>query len=239
MQSLVPTALSLLSAGANQYNLSRTVTSTSLYSPTELSAFEYRVDVLRGLGLSYVEEPNPISAFVNDAVELTPTIGKLVEFDNLEKAGVHESESEGTMRRSIPAVVKELLAFEAKVKTITAREDRDKEKVVAAMPAKRAGASPSPKKVKEAAPKTPIAAPKVVSPTPPPVSFLAQKAAKAKSAKKARRAQAVGITRDKTVKVKSHTGSGVEISEVVKFKHQKGFTQAVKIKSKMSDFVLG
>ncbi|KAL3810852.1 hypothetical protein ACHAXA_005852 [Cyclostephanos tholiformis] len=56
-------------------------------------------------------------------------------------------------------------------------------------------------------------------------NFLGLRATKAKEAKLSNRAAKVGFDRSKKIKL-SNTGSGVEISKVIRFKYQKGFTQA-------------
>ena len=67
-------------------------------------------------------------------------------------------------------------------------------------------------------------------------NFLNIGAAKAKEAKSARRAPRVGFDRSKKVKL-SNTGSGVELSKVIRFKYLKGFTQAVRAPCQMEDLM--
>jgi len=67
-------------------------------------------------------------------------------------------------------------------------------------------------------------------------NVLGFRAAKAKEVKTARRAVNVGFDRSKTTKL-SNTGSGVEISKVIRFKYQKGFTQAVRAPCQMEDLL--
>jgi chromosome transmission fidelity protein 18 len=67
-------------------------------------------------------------------------------------------------------------------------------------------------------------------------NFLNIGAAKAKEAKSARRAARVGFDRSKKVKL-SNTGSGLELSKVIRFKFQKGFTQAVRAPCQMEDLM--
>ena len=60
--------------------------------------------------------------------------------------------------------------------------------------------------------------------------------AKAKKAKTDRRAARVGFDRSKKVKL-SNSGSGVEMTKVVRFKYQKGFTQAVRAPCQLEDLL--
>jgi len=64
-------------------------------------------------------------------------------------------------------------------------------------------------------------------------------AAKAKAARNARKAAQIGVDRTKkSAKKYSNTGSGVPIEEVIRFKYQKGFTQAVRLPCSKSDFTI-
>lgn len=65
-------------------------------------------------------------------------------------------------------------------------------------------------------------------------NFLAIGAKKAKAARYARNAARVGAQTLRQEKL-SHTGSGKLLSEVVRLKFVKGFTQAVKIPCRMDD----
>ena len=55
-----------------------------------------------------------------------------------------------------------------------------------------------------------------------------------KEAESAARAARVGFDRMKKVKL-SNSGSGVEITKVIRFKYQKGFTQAVHAPCQLED----
>ena len=71
-----------------------------------------------------------------------------------------------------------------------------------------------------------------------PSTFLAKMAGRSKKSKNARRAAAVGFSAKKSKReMLAHTGSGELLKDVCKFKHQKGFTQAVRVASKMEDFM--
>jgi chromosome transmission fidelity protein 18 len=67
-------------------------------------------------------------------------------------------------------------------------------------------------------------------------NFLGKRAAKAKEAKSLKRAALVGFDRSKKTKF-SNTGSGVELSKVIRFKYQKGFSQAVRAPCPLEDLI--
>jgi len=67
-------------------------------------------------------------------------------------------------------------------------------------------------------------------------NFLGLGAAKAKAARTARKAALVGFDKSKRLKV-SNSGSNIPLNQVVRFKYQKGFTQAVRTPCKMEDIV--
>ena len=71
-----------------------------------------------------------------------------------------------------------------------------------------------------------------------PQNFLGIGAAKAKASRSARKAALVGFDRAKKKKKISNTGSGVPLDEVLRFKYQKGFTQAVRLPCSRDDFTL-
>ena len=167
-----------------------------------------------------------------------------------------EAGSPPSFSTNLPVSMMEMLSYEAKVSTL-----RDKEKRLPLSPS-----GPDAKvytKAKSAIPSTPVveisndsavarkrdagSKENVAAITPNRrlqeatsvnASFLAAKAAKSKSAMKARRRRDVGLNerRSKAVKL-SHNGTGVPLDCVVKFKHHKGHTQAVKIVGRMSDFL--
>jgi hypothetical protein len=63
-------------------------------------------------------------------------------------------------------------------------------------------------------------------------------AAKAKALRSKRKAAGVGFDRTKKKIKCSNTGSGVPMDEVIRFKYQKGFTQAVRLPSSKDDFTI-
>jgi hypothetical protein len=66
-------------------------------------------------------------------------------------------------------------------------------------------------------------------------NFLGLGAAKAKAARTARKAALVGFDKkSKTVKV-SNSGSNVPFNQVIRFKYQQGFTQAVRTTCRIED----
>ena len=70
-------------------------------------------------------------------------------------------------------------------------------------------------------------------------NFLGVGAARAKAARSARKAAQVGYGKGpKKAKKLSNAGSGVPLEEVIRFKYQKGFTQAVRIPCNKNDFTI-
>lgn len=65
-------------------------------------------------------------------------------------------------------------------------------------------------------------------------NFLGLGAAKAKAARTARKAALVGFDKSKTLKV-SNSGSNVPFQQVIRFKYQQGFTQAVRTPCRIED----
>lgn len=136
-------------------------------------------------------------------------------------------------RKRVPPVLRELLAHGATVAALRERE-------VDARADKETNASDGSKDQvqKQDAAKPSIPKPNEVKSEKRQVArnFLNIGAAKAKEAKSARRAARVGFDRSKKVKL-SNTGSGVELSKVIRFKFQKGFTQAVRAPCQMEDLM--
>ena len=60
------------------------------------------------------------------------------------------------------------------------------------------------------------------------INFLDIGAVRARAARNARKVAQAGFGRAKKIKL-CHSGSGRPLSEVVRFKYQKGFTQAVRV----------
>lgn len=67
-------------------------------------------------------------------------------------------------------------------------------------------------------------------------NFLGLGAQKAKAARMARKAALVGFDKSKRLKV-SNSGSEIPLNQVIRFKYQKGFTQAVRTPCKIEDIV--
>lgn len=200
------------------------------------------MDTLRALGLTYVKDQGDSFDYSNaattDNVRLEPEIDKLVKYEEMEHSG----------RQSIPPLLKELLAHGA---SVAAMRERERESQIAQQEAAAAmlgeKEKQKPPHVETAAAKAPEKKLPSITPKKQPVkagsnssaakNFLGFRAAKAKQAKTAARAARAGHTNN-TKKVKlSNSGSGVEISKVVRFKYQKGFTQAVRAPCQLEDLL--
>lgn len=231
VSDVVPYGLWLLSAGDGKYSLSKPVSSVDILSSEEKVAFSSHVATLRALGLTYMKDDRAYNDFKpNNApaenVRLEPDIDKLVKFEHVEGGYA-------VTRKRVPPVLRELLAHGATVAALRERE-------VDARADKETNASDGSKDQvqKQAAAKPSIPKPNEVKAEKRQVArnFLNIGAAKAKEAKSARRAARVGFDRSKKVKL-SNTGSGVELSKVIRFKFQKGFTQAVRAPCQMEDLM--
>jgi len=256
VSDVLPYGLWLLSAGDGKHSLSRPVSSVDILSDEERVAFGAHVATLRALGLTYVKDErtdydNRDAASGGDNVRLEPEIDKLVKFED---AGDDAANDGVRRRKEIPTSLKELLAHGAAVAAMRERESD------ARMAQKEAAAAAEEKKVAPKS-KAKAIAPKVAEKsalagtTPkkqPPAkaglntsaakNFLGLRAAKAKAARTAQRAARVGLSDNRSTgsskKVKlSNTGSGVELSKVIRFKYQKGFTQAVRAPCQLEDLL--
>ena len=238
VSDVIPYGLWLLSAGEGKNTLSRPVSSVDILSAEEKLAFSAHVATLRALGLTYVKEDVAFNHFKSphtsdENIRLEPDIDRLVRFEDV-------GDGFALGRQDIPPLLKELLAHGA---TLAALRERESE----------AKAHETVEKPKEAVqPKEDTLTTKIheklMSTKPEKVAnqtssnsqvaknFLGVRAAKAKEAKTARRAERVGFDRSKKIKL-SNTGSGVELSKVVRFKYQRGFTQAVRASCQLEDLL--
>lgn len=69
-------------------------------------------------------------------------------------------------------------------------------------------------------------------------NFLGIGAAKVKAARNARKAAQIGFDRSKNSIKVSNTGTGVPLDQVLRFKYQKGFTQAVRLPCTKKDLLM-
>jgi chromosome transmission fidelity protein 18 len=259
ISDFIPYCLWILSAGYGSVALNRAVSSLDILNKFEKTAFEHHVGTLRALGLTYVKSED--NSFGGDSragprrggMRLEPEIDLLAKFEGLNL---------NKRRKQIPSVLKELLAHGANLEEMRERErasltNAEDETVPpsSSVPkeSKKAqgdanGFSPSktttsikdttntdadtsktpPSKAESSNKRTPAATAK---------NFLGIGAANAKKAKTARKAALVGFNRSNKRAKLSHSGSGRPLHEVIKFKYQKGFTQAVRVPCQMEDLL--
>ena len=257
ISDFIPYCLWILSAGYGSVALNRAVSSLDILNKFEKIAFDHHVGTLRALGLTYVKSED--SSFGGDGgtgpkrggMRLEPEIDLLSKFEGLNL---------NKQRKQIPFVLKELLAHGANLEEMRERErassaNNEDEGVPSSAPEKSKETqgegnsfSPSktttsikdttntdtdnsktpPSKVELSTKRTPAATAK---------NFLGIGAAKAKKAKTARKAALVGFNRSNKRAKLSHSGSGRPLNEVIKFKYQKGFTQAVRVPCQMEDLL--
>ncbi|GMH67839.1 hypothetical protein TrST_g13520 [Triparma strigata] len=248
VSDLVPAALNMLAASTGTNSLNRVVSTVTMFNKVEKKSFDQKVAILRTLGLTYVRADQ--SGIVDDGVMgdemvLSPRINKLVNFRGSEE------------RREIPNVTREMVAYEAKVVGMRLREGNaaeftrfkeadekggkvaEEEKKEMQVKAAKENTQPPFTSPKGKPPLAKPQAPRSAEVTPPKATtFLTSLAGLSKKAKNARRAASVGFAERKSKSKKlSHSGSGELLDHVIKFKHQKGFTQAVRVSSKMEDFM--
>lgn len=233
---VIPYSLWLLSAGDGKHSLSKPVSSVEMLSAEEKLAFSAHVATLRALGLTYVKEDFGFSNVrnfdngSNENVRLEPEIDKLVKFEGIDD----------TDRKQVPALLKELLAHGATVaalreRELEAKEAQDAGEKVALKKDRPKEVSPSKLTKSSTTPSKSLLKPKTGNNSAA-KNFLGKRAAKAKEAKSAKRAARVGFDRSKKTKF-SNTGSGVELSKVIRFKYQKGFSQAVRAPCPLEDLL--
>lgn len=241
VSDVIPYGLWLLSAGDGKNALSRPVSSIDILSSEEKLAFSAHVATLRTLGLTYVKEDGGFNNFKFNSApaenfRLEPEIDKLVKFDDI-------SDGYSVERKHVPPMMKELLAHGATVAALRERES-EKKAALEAISENAVAMDTEKPPPQDALAKKQLTPPKSVSSKPEKhkantsvaKNFLGVRASKAKEAKTARRAARVGFDRTKKVKL-SNTGSGVELTKVIRFKYQKGFTQAVRAPCQMEDLV--
>uniref|UniRef100_A0A7S1YYE2 Uncharacterized protein n=1 Tax=Ditylum brightwellii TaxID=49249 RepID=A0A7S1YYE2_9STRA len=249
---VVPYSLWLLSAGEGNCSLTRAVSSVGIMSKNEKIAFESHVAILRALGLTYVKADDVRGGEANmngripeeKVMRLEPEIDQVARFSE-------STVPEGQQRKEIPSALKELLAHGANVEKIREREQaaaRNEEMSKIGQEGfksgldlfKKARVTQEPKAIAKQTLKRPLEEPQSI---PSPSSkrnnknnFLGIGASRAKAARTKRKAMNVGFDRTKKVKL-SNSGSGLPMTKVIKFKYQKGFTQAVRQPCLVEDLI--
>lgn len=260
VSDFIPYCLWILSSGFGSVALNRAVSSMDILNKYEKVAFDHHVGTLRALGLTYVKADDTNvggdsgGGFKRGGMRLEPEIDIISKFKGLAVK----------RRKEIPSVLKELLAHGANLEEMRERERAAKDEATASSAISKPNATAtatstttvgissfSPSKRSTAIKDTTNTEDKSVSSETPPSknetkakrtpaatskNFLGIGAAKAKKAKTARKAALVGFDRSKRMKL-SHSGSGRPLNEVVKFKYQKGFTQAVRVPCQMEDLL--
>jgi hypothetical protein len=244
VSEVIPFALWMLSAGTASNSLSRPVSSIDILNRAERLSFASHIATLRALGLTYVAESNPAGSFNSAALDvemrLEPAIDTLSKFGGF-KVPVDQQ------RRSIPSSMKELLAHQAHLEGMRLREQKSPSKeatVSLKSPLPKENRPPLLMSPADRKREIPLKKTTVHEPVPKPAlnppsevkNFLVIGAVKAKTAKSKRKAALVGFDRSKKFK-KSNSGSGVPFNQIVRFKYQKGFTQAVRTCCRMEDLM--
>lgn len=239
---IVPYSMWLLSAGEGSSNgLTRCVTSTDMLNASEKKSFFAHVSTMRVLGLTYVStDNNNNDATKNDdrdtynnnsvgSIRLEPEIDRVVQFKHLDRS---------LLRKKIPDVIKELIAHSVHL-------DKFKDGGDAKGGSHQVEKRNAPIDIHFVVKATEsIVVPATISEKcPSPTinttvkNFLGLNANKAKAARKARTAAIVGFEKASKKQKVSHSGSGVPLCQVLRFKYQKGFSQAVRVPCKIEDLI--
>lgn len=232
---IIPYIMWILSAGTASSSLSRPVSTMDILNRAERIAFASHVVTLRALGLTYVPDVNPgdiHSVALSMEMKMDPAIDTLAKFSGFKVP-------EGQKRGYIPSVMKELLAHQAHLESMRVRDSATPQENVDTVktPALKLNRPPSGVSTQDHEAKCLKGTLKVIlKPTSVAKNFLVIGASKAKTAKCKRKAALVGFDRSKKFK-KSNSGSGVSFNQIVRFKYQKGFTQAVRTCCRMEDLM--
>jgi len=262
ISDMLPYCLRLLSAGSGNGSLMRPVSSIDLLTKEERAAFDAHVNMLRALGLTYVKEDDENTKFGAETINmrLEPEIDKISRYQGASKSRGDVPHLLKTLlaHATNVAVMRENDTAKSSDKKSVANEV---EVTLKTASAGKATASPQGKATKrngddsvDKVEKKKIKA-KAVSPVFFSAivlcnafifslyvlfvqNFLGVGAAKAKAARTARKAVQVGFDRSKDRVKLSNTGSGVPLDQVIRFKYQKGFTQAVRLPCNKNDLIL-
>jgi len=264
-EEFIPLTLWVLSAGGGSASLSRPASSIDILTKMEQDTANNHVAVLCALGLTYKvdhEQHNGgVSSFRASTSEmrLDPPIHRLVEYKFLNHpGGLYRKEIPNKMKEllahqvlldgfrirdgssSEPTSLKKDEQSKLKEsnsggesKTPTTKQVKSANKESLFSPAK-----VTPRKLDQIAASVTVPASKRTKTTPSPTAgnFLGIAAKKGKAAKSARRAATLGLNRSSSQKLKlAHTGSGFLLSNVVRMKYVKGFTQAVRTPCRLND----
>ncbi|GFH61721.1 hypothetical protein CTEN210_18197 [Chaetoceros tenuissimus] len=241
VSDILPYCLWLLSSGQGIGSLNRAVSSLDVLKKEEKNAFFAHVQTLRSLGLTYVKDEDDSRDYGTRVMNmrLEPEIDRVSRYKGVSH-----------VRGKIPPLMKELLAHETTVAGLRAKEEGREANVVAEEKDdvhmvnqeqeknkkedqesnKKQVTSPNTSSTstipsKKLTTKDPKSIPKKKAAS----NFLGIGAARAKAARTARKAAQVGFDRSKGRVKYSNTGSGIIIDKVIRFKYQKGFTQAVRL----------
>ena len=257
---LIPFVLWILSAGEGSSALQRAATSVELFNKGERKAFDAHVATLRDLGLSYVvaqgaenakEGRNAVLSMV-----LEPPISKLAHFGAGEMGAARQDLSVAvsnvlfaqdllvwqclfhlTITILVVLQVKELVARALVHQRMNKRHLRELPAAASKMQSSEVPGKNDEESNKRQSPEKISGRPaKRAKDAPVTVDFLKLGARKAKEARTARNAARVGIQRSNKNR-KAHTGSGVPLSQVIRLKYVKGFTQAVRTPCKAEDLL--
>ncbi|CAJ1930262.1 unnamed protein product [Cylindrotheca closterium] len=255
-QEFIPYAMWMLSAGRDKSSLSRAASSIDMLTKTERVSLDSHVALLQSLGLTYScdnEEPVMKKDFTTNFQQhqqhkqmvLEPPIDRLVIFKELRVSNYFR-------RVEIPSGMKEIIAHQVKLEsfrhmelptkagTVNPTGESDKSAQSQDMEKKEKKDVPVIKvnirKLDDLAASAPVPKRTKTSPTPTNTkNFLGVGAKRARQMKSARKAAAVGLGSKKNKM--AHTGSGLQLNQVIRLRYVKGFTQAVRTPCRREDIL--
>jgi len=237
---VIPYLLYFLQAGDGKLNVQRAVSSYGFYTEEEKIAFDIRMKIVKDFRLNFVsrDDEEDDENLGSNIVRLEPEIDQFMRFKDMEYLG-------GT--RDIPSMGKQLLTHTAHLERMKEHQNNLNSKTSATKEILQQSTEVDKgnSKMKEfptndnntSAIKSSKSAnnkPKVEK------SFLSIGAAKSKALLNKRKASScTGYTKNKKKSLTklSYSGSGVPLNQVIKFKYQKGFTQAVRIPCRIEDLI--
>jgi chromosome transmission fidelity protein 18 len=230
VRDTIPFLLWVLSAGEGTGALVRGTTSEKLLKSSELRSFERHASILCALGLTYRPNDNVDTYRVaQTSFRMEPPI------DDLTFCGLEMSRQEIPSSVSLLCCSASLILTLYQLKELLSRKIRQSARapmksLESPSPASRKRNSAPLSEVSETA--TGKKAKHTLSKRPE--NFLAVGAKQAKAARHARNAARVGFQTSRQEKL-ANTGSGKKLSEVVRLRFIKGFTEAVRIPCRMDD----
>eukprot|EP00934_Nitzschia_sp_Nitz4_P004302 Nitzschia sp. Nitz4//scaffold4_size323378//176158//179022//NITZ4_000667-RA/size323378-snap-gene-0.458-mRNA-1//-1//CDS//3329553420//4292//frame0 len=204
--------------------LTRGASTIEALTVLERTSVEAHLSIMRSLGLTYIaetKESNDKHEGEWNIMRLEPAIQKLSDFSSVKR---RPQQYRKNVHPAMKRVIAQVLSLEKVVSSSHSIKTKVNKSGDTGMPI----TSPSRGTVQ---PPIPNSASLTHS---SPVNFLGQGAKRAREAKAARRAAAVGLDRSKKQKT-THTGSGLLLPQAIRLRFVKGFTNAIRTPCRVED----